>query len=101
LESLKGVRARIQETGAAELREVLVTELRGLPALPITQLDQRLEKLASNAKASSLGITRRNINVARSNDRRATLPPMSRRPSPDPSRYSPLKEAGATRKTGV
>jgi putative transposase len=45
LESLKGVRARIQETGAAELREVLVTELRGLPALPITQLDQRLEQL--------------------------------------------------------
>jgi transposase InsO family protein len=45
LESLTGVRARIQETGTADLREVLVTELRGLPSLPIVQLDQRLEKL--------------------------------------------------------
>jgi putative transposase len=45
LQSLEGVRARIQETGAADLREVLVTELRGLPSLPIVQLDQRLEKL--------------------------------------------------------
>jgi hypothetical protein len=45
LESLRGVRARIQETGSADLREVLVTELRGLPSLPIVQLDRRLEKL--------------------------------------------------------
>jgi putative transposase len=45
LQSLKGVRARIQENGAADLREVLVTELRGLPSLPIMQLDQRLEEL--------------------------------------------------------
>jgi hypothetical protein len=45
LESLRGVRARIQETGSADPREVLVTELRGLPSLPIVQLDRRLEKL--------------------------------------------------------
>jgi len=45
LKSLKGVHARIQETGATELREVPVTELRGLPSLPITQLDQRVENL--------------------------------------------------------
>jgi hypothetical protein len=45
LESLKGLRARIQETAAADPREVLVTELRGLPSLPIMQLDRRLEKL--------------------------------------------------------
>ena len=43
LESLRGVRARVQETGAAELREVPVTELRGIPTLPTMQLDQRLE----------------------------------------------------------
>jgi len=45
LESLKGVRARIQETSAAEPREVHVTQLRGVPTLPIIQLDQRLEDL--------------------------------------------------------
>lgn len=45
MESLNGVRARIQETGAADLREVLVTELRGLPSLPIMHLDQRRENL--------------------------------------------------------
>jgi putative transposase len=42
---VKGVRARIHETGADELREVHVTELRGLPSLPTSQLDQRLENL--------------------------------------------------------
>ena len=45
LESLKGVRARIKETSAAEPREVHVTQLRGVPTLPIIQLDQRLEDL--------------------------------------------------------
>jgi putative transposase len=45
LKSLTGVRARIQEAGATDLREVPVTELRGLPSLPITQLDQRVENL--------------------------------------------------------
>ena len=45
LKSLTGVRARIQESGAADLREVPVSELRGLPSLPITQLDDRVEKL--------------------------------------------------------
>ncbi len=45
LESLKGLRARIQETGSADLREVLVTELRGMPSLPIAQLDRRLDNL--------------------------------------------------------
>jgi putative transposase len=47
LESLKGLRARIQETGSADLREVLVTELRGMPSLPIAQLDRRLDNLRS------------------------------------------------------
>ena len=32
LKSLKGVRARIQETGATDVRDVPVTELRGLPS---------------------------------------------------------------------
>ena len=45
LKCLKGLRARIQESGATDLREVPVTELRGLPALPIIQLDQRAEHL--------------------------------------------------------
>jgi hypothetical protein len=45
LKSLKGVRARIQESGATDLREVPVTELRGLPSLPVIQLDQRAEHL--------------------------------------------------------
>ena len=39
------MRARIQEADATDLREVPVTELRGLPSLPFTQLDQRLENL--------------------------------------------------------
>jgi putative transposase len=43
--SIKGVRARIQETGAADLREVPVTELRGLSSLPTIQLDERVENL--------------------------------------------------------
>jgi hypothetical protein len=47
LESLKGLRARIQETGSADLREVLVTELRGIASLPIAQLDRRLDNLRS------------------------------------------------------
>lgn len=47
LESLKGLRARIQETGSADPREVLVTELRGMPSVPIAQLDQRLDNLRS------------------------------------------------------
>ena len=47
LESLKGIRARIRETGSADLREVLVTELRGLPFLPIVELDQRLDRVHS------------------------------------------------------
>jgi hypothetical protein len=47
LKSLTGVRARIQEAGATDLREVPVTELRGLPSLPITQLDQRDRRVPS------------------------------------------------------
>ena len=45
LKSLAGARARIQESGATDLRDVPVTELRGLRLLPITQLDDRVEKL--------------------------------------------------------
>lgn len=49
LESLTGARARICETIAAEIREVPVTELRGVPSLPTRQLDQRLETLRTVA----------------------------------------------------
>jgi putative transposase len=45
LESLKGVFARIRERGSADLREVPVSELRGLPTLPAAELDQRLDDL--------------------------------------------------------
>lgn len=45
LDSLRGVGARIQGTGSADLREIVVTELRGLPSLPTVQLDRCLEKL--------------------------------------------------------
>jgi len=44
-EGLKGDRARIRDTNSAGLREVLVTELRGLPSLPIVELDQYLKRL--------------------------------------------------------
>src|SRR5271168_1845042 len=43
LESLRGARARIQETLRAEIREVPVTELRGVPSFTTWQLDRRLE----------------------------------------------------------
>ena len=43
-ESLKGSRARIQESTTALLREVNVAELRGLPSLPLAQLDERLDR---------------------------------------------------------
>ena len=45
LESLRGARARIQETIGTDVREVPVTELRGVPSFPTLQLDQRLETL--------------------------------------------------------
>ena len=45
LDSLRGVRARIVESGANELREVPLTELRGVPSLPPVQLDQRAENV--------------------------------------------------------
>jgi hypothetical protein len=45
LESLRGARARIQETIGADIREVPVTELRGVPSFTTWQLDQRLETL--------------------------------------------------------
>ena len=45
LESLRGARARIQETFGADVREVSVTELRGVASFPTLQLDQRLETL--------------------------------------------------------
>jgi hypothetical protein len=45
LESLRGASARIQETSGDDVREVSVTELRGIPSFPTMQLDQRLEIL--------------------------------------------------------
>jgi len=42
---LRGVRARILESGANELREVPLTELRGVPCQPPVQLDQRAENV--------------------------------------------------------
>jgi putative transposase len=45
LESLRGARARIQETIGAGIREVPVSELRGVPSFTTLQLDQRLETL--------------------------------------------------------
>ena len=45
LESLRGARARIPETIGADIREVPVTELRGVPSFTALQLDQRLETL--------------------------------------------------------
>lgn len=45
LVSLRGVRARILEAGANELREVPVIELRGVSSLPALRLEQRLESL--------------------------------------------------------
>lgn len=45
LKSLKGLLARIQETSTTDIREVPVCELRGLPSLSITQLDQCAEDL--------------------------------------------------------
>ena len=42
-ESLKGARARIREASSKLLREVSVTELRGLPSLPLSDLDDRLD----------------------------------------------------------
>jgi hypothetical protein len=44
-EGLKGDRTRILESGSGDLREVSVTELRGVPSLPISELDQRLDRL--------------------------------------------------------
>jgi putative transposase len=44
-EDLKGGRARITDSGSGDLREVSVAELRGAPSLPISDLDQRLERL--------------------------------------------------------
>jgi hypothetical protein len=41
----KGGRARILEFGSGDLREVSVTELRGVSSLPISELDQRLDRL--------------------------------------------------------
>jgi hypothetical protein len=45
LEGLKGDRARIRDANSADLREVLLSELRGLPSLPIVELDQRVERV--------------------------------------------------------
>jgi hypothetical protein len=45
LESLRGARARIQDTSGDDIREVSVTELRAIPSFPTLQLHQRLEIL--------------------------------------------------------
>ena len=45
LEELKGDRARIRDANSADLWEVLVSELRGLPSLTLVELDQRVERL--------------------------------------------------------
>jgi putative transposase len=45
LEELTGDRAQIRDTNSADLREVLVSELRGLPSLTIVELDERVERL--------------------------------------------------------
>ena len=45
LESLSGSRARINENVGSDVREVPVTELRGLPSLTVLDLDHRLESL--------------------------------------------------------
>jgi putative transposase len=44
-EELKGDRARIRDANSADLREVPVAELRGLPSVPMVELDQRVERL--------------------------------------------------------
>jgi hypothetical protein len=44
-EGLKVSRARILEFGSGDLSEVSVTEVRGVPSLPISELDQRLDRL--------------------------------------------------------
>jgi hypothetical protein len=45
LKSLRGARAQIQETIGDDIREVPVSELRGIPSFTSRQLDQRLETL--------------------------------------------------------
>ena len=44
-EELKGDRARVRDANSADLREVPVAELRGLPSVPMVELDQRVERL--------------------------------------------------------
>jgi hypothetical protein len=58
-ESLNGERARIRSADSADLREVLVSELRGVPTLSVAELDQRLERrlitrYAASAQTTSL-----------------------------------------------
>jgi len=43
-ESLRGARARIRDSNSKELREVNVAEIRGLPALTLEDLDERLAR---------------------------------------------------------
>jgi putative transposase len=43
-ESLRGARARIRDSDSKEIREVNVAELRGLPALALEDLDERLDR---------------------------------------------------------
>ncbi len=48
---MKGSQARIRDPNSGELREVPVAELRGLPTLPTTELDQRLDRSRSAQNA--------------------------------------------------
>ena len=43
-ESLQGAKARIRDSSSKEIREVSLTELRGLPSLAVEELDERLER---------------------------------------------------------
>jgi hypothetical protein len=43
-ESLRGARARIRDSSSQEMREVNVAEIRGLPALALEDLDERLDR---------------------------------------------------------
>ncbi len=63
LESLKGARARIRETIGVDVREVPVTELRGVPSLPTLQLDQRLETLRDSLLSLATMLGQRYPNI--------------------------------------
>src|SRR5882757_1839974 len=58
-ESLRGACARIRDSNSKELREVNVAEIRGLPALTLEDLDERLARQhTSGPRATRFGIWR-------------------------------------------